>query len=207
MQPQMIINENNLFPESILFGSLKYLSKGFTHDGNQHVHEDHWDHVSCNKENEHAIILISTFSESICCEIAKSTNHVHRDNRINNLVVEVFCNYKVISTRLISSRAFLWLRLCILHHLPLQLCVEDPKETSKCKMNDSNHYHKRRTINYDLLNELDIIWKWREETAPIEYLQPHKEDAKCRSRLDKHHPEYFSIFIEVSYGHIEKEHI
>lgn len=62
-KPNVVIDEHDLFSQSILLGSVQDLFEGMAHDGDEHVHENHRNKEGGDQEHEHHEVLL--ISDSI----------------------------------------------------------------------------------------------------------------------------------------------
>ena len=80
-QPNMIIDQANVFAKRVFFLSGHNIPKGVTHDGNNHVHEYDDHQESENQKGKPKQVIILTMNEAAVMEITKS-KHVDSNNGI-----------------------------------------------------------------------------------------------------------------------------
>ena len=65
-----------------------------------------------------------------------------------------------------------------------QVPINDVEEVGERKNNQEDHQHEVHAVRDGLLDQLHVVGKGREQTHPVEHLDPHKEG--CETAISSH---------------------
>ena len=133
-EPWVVINHGNTLLKSTLLSDFCHITKGLSHDGNKHVHENYLNEERSKNENKHSRVTVISIHVNASIKIAKETQHVDRNQWIYNRVACICC--KVWIGRIIQNYSL----------------VHDIKEWRETNCNNSDHEREFSHLAYGFLD-------------------------------------------------------